>query len=73
MGGQAQVVTFALDALLAQGHAISTALVLHLSPENPRVRRALAQLSAEFNGGRYRGHAMQFRHVVAQAGDRPLP
>jgi CRISPR-associated protein Csx14 len=54
MGGQAQVVTFALDWLLAQGESIGEVVVLHLSPEDERTRQALAQLAAEFSGDRYR-------------------
>jgi CRISPR-associated protein Csx14 len=73
MGGQAQVVTFALDALLDLGEELSTILVLHLSPADPRVRRALAQLSGEFAGERYRGHPLAFRHLTIRAGERPLP
>jgi CRISPR-associated protein Csx14 len=74
MGGQAQVVTFVLDALLARGEALASVLVLHLSPENSRVRRALAQLSAEFTGERYHGHPIQFRHLAVHAADgQPLP
>jgi CRISPR-associated protein Csx14 len=53
MGGQAQVVTFALDALLAQGEAVREVVVLHLSPEDPRVQRALAQLGNEFANDYY--------------------
>jgi CRISPR-associated protein Csx14 len=53
MGGQAQVVTFALDWLLLQGESIREVIVLHLSPEDDRTRRALAQVAAEFDGGRY--------------------
>src|SRR5574340_113683 len=49
MGGQAQVVTFALDWLLAQGESIDQVIVLHLSPEDPRVNKALSQLAAEFS------------------------
>lgn len=73
MGGQAQVVTFALDALLAMGEEIATVLVLHLSPDASRVRQALAQLSAEFTGERYQGRALVFRHLPIQARGRPLP
>jgi CRISPR-associated protein Csx14 len=73
MGGQAQVVTFVLDALLERGEEISTVLVLHLSADNPRVRRALSQLSAEFAGGRYQGRPLSFRHLAVQAGEMPLP
>ena len=54
MGGQAQVVTFALDWLLARGSEVGEVCVLYLSPgADPRVARALAQLAAEFAGGRY--------------------
>jgi CRISPR-associated protein Csx14 len=53
MGGQAQVVTFALDWLLAQGEPIREVFVLHLSPDDARTKRALAQLAAEFKGNRY--------------------
>jgi CRISPR-associated protein Csx14 len=73
MGGQAQVVTFALDALLAQGETLTSVIVLHLSAENPRVRRALAQLAAEFAGERYRGHPMTLRHVPLHVDGRALP
>ncbi|HOT92911.1 MAG TPA: CRISPR-associated ring nuclease [Anaerolineae bacterium] len=73
MGGQAQVVTFALDALFAQGETLASALVLHLSTDEPRVRRALAQLSVEFAGDRYRGHPMTLRHLPIQADGRALP
>ncbi len=73
MGGQAQVVTFALDALLAQGEALASVIVLHLADENPRVRRALAQLSAEFAGERYRGCPLTLRHVPLHADGRALP
>lgn len=73
MGGQAQVATFTVDALLDRGEALSTVLVLHLSPSEPRVRHALSQLSAEFAGGRYRGrHGIAFRHVAVQIGGHPL-
>jgi CRISPR-associated protein Csx14 len=73
MGGQAQVVTFALDALLDLGEEIATVLVLHLSSEDPRVQTALAQLSAKFAGERYQGRAVVFRHLALRAGEKPLP
>lgn len=67
MGGQAQVVTFALDWLLAQGEAVRDVVVAHLSPENPRVNHALSQLAAEFSGDRYAGRPCRFRHVAIHA------
>lgn len=72
MGGQAQVVTFAVDGLLAMGEPLSGVLVLHLSPEDPRVRRALTQLSVQFAGGQYQGHPLEFRRILLQAQGRPL-
>ncbi|MBC7222967.1 MAG: histidine kinase [Anaerolineae bacterium] len=55
MGGQAQVVTFALDDLLARGEEVRDVFVLHLSPADPRVQRALDQLADEFARGEYQG------------------
>lgn len=72
LGGQAQVVTFATDALLAQDASLETVIVLHMSPDDPRVRRALAQLSAEFAGGQYHGRPLAFRRIPVQIGGRPL-
>jgi CRISPR-associated protein Csx14 len=74
MGGQAQVVTFALDWLLAQGEAFHEVMVLHLSPDDPRVRKALDQLAAEFPGDRY-AHAnrpMRLRRLPICDGSDPL-
>ncbi len=53
LGGQPQVVTLALDQLLARGYPISELLVLHLAPSNPRYQRAIQILSAEFPNDRY--------------------
>jgi CRISPR-associated protein Csx14 len=51
LGGQPQVVTFALDALLAGGLTISDVYVLYLSDENERLARARSRLAAEFARG----------------------
>lgn len=65
MGGQAQVVTFALDDLLSRGEEVREVYVLHLSPAaDPRVRRALDQLADEFAGDRYQGRPCRFRPLV---------
>lgn len=72
LGGQAQVVTFALDALLSAGYPVSRLLVLHMAPHEPRVRRALSQLTAEFAGDRYIGQPLQFRHMPVLASGQPL-
>ncbi len=73
LGGQPQVVTFALDALLARGERIREVVVLHLGPENPRFGQALARLAMEFAGDRYRGQRIRFRPVPVRDGRRRLP
>ncbi len=74
MGGQAQVVTFALDALLAQGEEVEQVVVLHLSPEDARVQRALIQLGRAFADDFYAhaGRPCRFRHVAIRDDVRPL-
>ncbi len=63
LGGQPQVVTFALDALLAQGEDIREVYVIHLSPSNPRIRRSLQKLALEFPDDTYKGRKIRFRRV----------
>lgn len=53
LGGQPQVVTLALDALLRRGYPIGELFVIHLSAQEERYGRALALLEAEFVGGVY--------------------
>ncbi|OQA95043.1 MAG: CRISPR-associated protein (Cas_NE0113) [Chloroflexi bacterium ADurb.Bin222] len=76
LGGQAQVVTLALDALLAAGATFDTVLILHLDPQQPRVARALAQLRAEFasTGAQpaYRGRPLRYETRVLHLHDSPL-
>jgi CRISPR-associated protein Csx14 len=61
LGGQPQVVTLALDALLARGFPISELFIIHLSTRNRRYRAALDQLAQEFAGGCYRGHPCRYQ------------
>ena len=72
MGGQAQVVTFALDALLARGEVVREVIVLHLSADDPRLRRALEQLSVEFAGERYAGQPCRYRPTQVRVDGRRL-
>ncbi|GAB4193360.1 MAG: CRISPR-associated ring nuclease [Roseiflexaceae bacterium] len=60
LGGQPQVVTLALDALLERGYPIDELIVVHLSEQTPRYRAALAAVAREFAGGRYRGRRMRY-------------
>jgi CRISPR-associated protein Csx14 len=64
IGGQPQVVTFALDGLLAKGVTIKEVIVIHLTPQNSkRVEWALVKLSAEFTGSSYAGQPCRLRLV----------
>lgn len=48
LGGQPQVITLALDCLLARGYPIEEIIVVHLAPRSPRHQTALDQLASEF-------------------------
>jgi len=61
LGGQPQVVTFALDALLARGEIIRDVVVIHLDRSDARVRASLARLMAEFPNDRYRDGICRLR------------
>lgn len=63
IGGQPQVVTFALDALLGKNETIREVIVVHLSPhaDSHRTGRALARLSAEFADNLYAGRRCRLR------------
>ncbi|MGB1254192.1 MAG: CRISPR-associated ring nuclease, partial [Candidatus Promineifilaceae bacterium] len=72
MGGQPQVVTFALDALLAQGVQVTDVIVLHLGM-TPRRKAAIRRLSAEFSNDLYRGRLIPLQfHLLADRG-RTIP
>lgn len=66
LGGQPQIVTFALDILLAQGEEISDVYLLHPSATEPRIHAALTKLQAEFAGGHYRGKPCRLHRVPLQ-------
>jgi CRISPR-associated protein Csx14 len=62
IGGQPQVVTFALDGLLEKGTVIEEVIVIHLTPQDSdRAGQALAKLAAEFAGDTYAGRPCRLR------------
>jgi CRISPR-associated protein Csx14 len=62
MGGQPQVVTFALDGLLDREARIQEVIVIHLaSQDGGRTKQALAKLAAEFVGDTYAGRPCRLR------------
>ncbi len=72
LGGQPQVVTFALDLLLAQSIPIRDVLVVHPADATPRLAQARERLAAEFVGDRYAGHPCRYRMVTLRGIDGPL-
>ncbi len=73
LGGQPQLITFALDALLAQGETIREVIVLYLSAEGSRVNRALAKLTTEFINDSYAGRPCRLRPIPIRDGLARLP
>jgi len=70
VGSKPQLVTLALDLLLAQGQAVRQAVVVHTSLERPETRAAVARLGGEF-ALHYPG--VQLRPVcLCGAGGQPL-
>ncbi|MCB0210548.1 MAG: histidine kinase [Anaerolineae bacterium] len=73
LGGQPQIVTFALDYLLARAEAIREVFVLHLDPPDGRVATALDRLLVEFEGDTYCGRPCRFRPMALRQGAQVLP
>ncbi len=72
LGGQPQIVTFALDALLAQGVEVSEVIALHPATAAPRLRAARERLAGEFVGERYAGRPCRFRLQALRGANGPL-
>lgn len=73
LGGQPQVVTFALDELLARGEDVTEVIALYLGgtpDEAARTTRSLARVASEFAGGRYAGRPVAFRAQPVRTDDR---
>ena len=68
LGGQPQVVTFALDLLMERGEKIDEVAVVHLGRE--RYLRALRRLGEAFPGDNYRGRRCHLRPVPIYAGEK---
>ncbi len=64
LGGQPQVLTFALDDLLGRGEAVDEVVMVHVAPETPAMQQSLAVLAGAFANGRYAGQSCRLRSVV---------
>ncbi|GBD08608.1 hypothetical protein HRbin22_00849 [Candidatus Thermoflexus japonica] len=74
LGGQPQVVTFALDALLERGEPIVEVVVIHFAPYDPRTRHALERLDREFPNDfyAYARRSIRLRRIVLRDPHGPL-
>lgn len=70
IGGQPQVVTFALDDLLSRGIAITQLTLIHFASNEPRLQRAIQKITAEFDGQRYKNRPLRLTRISidSQAG-----
>ncbi|MCP4418137.1 MAG: histidine kinase, partial [Chloroflexi bacterium] len=59
LGGQPQVVTLALDALLSRAIPINEVVVLHFASGLSRTQHSIHKLTAEFTNGQYGEHAIE--------------
>lgn len=69
LGGQPQIVSFALDGLLARGIAVREVIVVHPAATTPRLQQARERLAAEFVGEQYAGRPCRFRTVPLRGAD----
>ncbi|MBX3013288.1 MAG: histidine kinase [Caldilineaceae bacterium] len=72
LGGQPQIVTFALDALLSQGESITQVYLLHLTPPNARLQQSSQKLLAEFGNQQYQGRPCALHRFPILDGTLPL-
>jgi len=70
LGRQPQIVTFALDKLLARGEQVDEVVAVHLS--SPHYLQSLRRLSEAFPGDRYGDRRCHFRPVPIHDGYTPL-
>jgi CRISPR-associated protein Csx14 len=61
LGGQPQIVTFALDMLLARNIPIHEVIILHPAAQNDRLQAALDRLQGELVGRYYAPRALRIR------------
>ncbi|RIK40868.1 MAG: histidine kinase, partial [Chloroflexi bacterium] len=72
LGGQPQVVTFALDALLAQSEPIQAVFVIYPAFGGPRLQRSLDRLQQAFAHQCYAGRPCPLHCIPLQQGATPL-
>lgn len=72
LGGKPQVITTALDKLLAQSIPITKLILFHTASGSDRLRRALVDLRWEIDGASYYQPPIAFEPIPLQGADGPL-
>ncbi len=72
LGGQPQVTTLALDALLSRGIPITHVIVLYFASNSPRYQHSINKLTAEFVNDQYSEHTIQLTLQPLTSANRPL-
>lgn len=73
LGGQPQIITFALDALLTQGENIREVIILYLAEQGEHVNQAMTRFSAEFADDHYAGRPCRLRTLPIRDDLNRLP
>ncbi len=70
VGGQPQVVTFALDELLLRGIAVTQLVLIHFVAQTPRLQNAVKKIIAEIEGPRYENQPLRLKlfPIAAEVG-----
>lgn len=68
LGGQPQVVTFALDALLGRGVRVNQVLLIHLAMNTPRLQTAVQKIITTLSEPQYHGLQFNFFPVATEVG-----
>ncbi|MEZ4591306.1 MAG: CRISPR-associated ring nuclease [Chloroflexota bacterium] len=68
LGGQPQVVTFALDTLLARGVRINQVLLIHLAMNTLRLQTAVQKIITTLSEPQYHGLQLDFFPITTEVG-----
>ncbi|WP_420641589.1 CRISPR-associated ring nuclease [Candidatus Leptofilum sp.] len=68
MGGQPQVITFAVDALLARGVRLDQILLIHLDIASSRLQTAVQKIITTLAEPRYQGLKLTFHPITTDVG-----
>ena len=72
LGGQPQIITLALDALLSQGVPVTNVVVLYFASSSPRYQRSIEKVKSEFKNQQYGDYPIQLTWRPLKVAKHPL-